>query len=92
MENQNKKEIQLNLDPNVYLITLMNIGFNEEFFNLLVASGNQAKQYSATPKHAKRIYLLLKQQVEAYEQRFGEIKTQLPERPQSTQEETKVGF
>lgn len=91
-QEQAKKQIQLNLDPNVYLITLMNIGFNEEFFNLLVASGNQAKQYSATPKHAKRIYLLLKQQVEKYEEKYGEIITKLPEKPQSTQPENKIGF
>jgi hypothetical protein len=86
------QQIQLNADPNLYLITLMNIGFNEEFFNFLIASGNQGRQFSATPKHAKRIYLLLKQQIENYEKQFGEIKTQLPSRPQSTQEENKVGF
>jgi hypothetical protein len=87
-----QQQIQLNADPNVYLITLMNMGFNEEFFNFLVVSGNQGRQFSATPKHAKRIYLLLKQQIENYEKQFGEIKTKLPDRPQSTQQETKVGF
>jgi len=46
----------------------------------------------ATPKHAKRIYLLLKQQIENYEKQFGEIKTKLPDRPANTQSETKVGF
>ena len=91
MENE-KQQIQLNVDPNVYLITLMNIGFNEEFFNFLLASGNQGKQFSATPKHAKRIYLLLKQQIESYESKFGEIKTKLPENTKNTQEESKVGF
>ena len=90
--NKESQQIQLNVDPNVYLITLMNMGFNEEFFNFLIASGNQGRQFSATPKHAKRIYLLLKQQIENYEKQFGEIITKLPERPQTTQEENKLGF
>jgi len=91
-EQNQQPQIQLNLDPNSYLITLMNMGFNEEFFHFLIASGNQGRQFTATPKHAKRIYLLLKQQLEQYENQFGEIKTQLPERPKTTQEENKVGF
>jgi len=86
------KEIQLNLDPNVYMITLMNIGFNEESFNFLIASGNQGKQFAASTKHAKRIYLLLKRQIEEYERKFGEIKTQLPTIQGNTNGDTKIGF
>jgi len=66
--------------------------FDEEAFSFLIASGNQGRQFVATPKHAKRIYLLLKQQIENYEKQFGEIKTKLPDRPANTQSETKVGF
>lgn len=91
MEKQ-QKQIQLNLDPNAYYVSMMNMRFDEEGFHFLIASGNQARQYSASPKHAKRIYLLLKQQIEQYEKQFNEIKTQLPERPQRTQENNKVGF
>jgi len=87
-----QKQIQINLDPNVYMITMMSMAFNEEHFNFLITSGNQGRQFTATPKHAKRIYMLLKQQVEAYEKQFGEIKTELPQRTQTTQEENKVGF
>jgi hypothetical protein len=87
-----KPQIQLNIDPNSYMITLMNIGFEEEMFRFLIASANQGRQFVATPKHAKRIYMLLKQQVEAYENKFGEIKTQLPSMPKNTTEEPKVGF
>jgi len=84
--------VQINVDPNSYLITMVNMGFGEEMFNFLITSGNQGRQFTATPKHAKRIYLLLKQQIEAYEKQFGEIKTQLPQMQKNTTEDPKVGF
>ena len=86
------RQIQINMDPNSYLISIMNMRFDEENFHFLITSGNQGRQFVATPKHAKRIYLLLKQQVEVYERQFGEIKTQLPQMLKTTQEENKVGF
>lgn len=92
MEKEQQHQININLDPNIYLITMVNMAFNEEGFNFLITSGNQGRQFSATPKHAKRIYLLLKQQIESYEKQFGEIKTQLPEMPKQSQEEGKIGF
>lgn len=87
-----QQQIQMSLDPNVYTITNVNIISDEEMFYFSIASGNQMRQFAVTPKHSKRIYLLLKQQVENYEKKFGEIKTQLPQKPQNTKEETKVGF
>lgn len=87
-----QQQIQVNLDPNSYLITMVNMGFDEEVFHFLITSGNQGRQFTATPKHAKRIYLLLKQQIENYEKQFGEIKTQLPEMPSKSQGENKIGF
>ena len=92
MEKENQNQVQIGVDPNSYMITMMNMGFDEEMFHFLITSANQGRQFVATPKHAKRIYLLLKQQIEAYEKKFGEIKTQLPERPKNTAEEPKVGF
>lgn len=86
------QQIQLSLDPNLYAVTNVSIVSDEEMFHFLITSGNQGRQFLSTPKHAKRIYLLLKQQIEEYEKKFGEIKTQLPQRPQNTKEETKVGF
>lgn len=86
------QQIQVNLDPNSYLISMVNMGFDEEVFHLLIMSGNQGRQFVATPKHTKRIYLLLKQQIENYEKKFGEIKTQLPEKPSLSQETNKIGF
>ena len=88
-----QQQININLDPNIYFITMVNMMFNEEGFSFLVTSGNQSRQFTATPKHAKRIHLLLKQQLEAYEKQFGEIKTELPQIPKSSQqEESKIGF
>lgn len=91
-KEQQPQQIQLGVDPNAYTITSMNMGFDEEMFHFLIASGNQGRQFISTPKHAKRIYLLLKQQIEEYEKKFGELKTQLPQRPQFTQDEKPVGF
>lgn len=92
MEKQQPQQIHVNLDPNVYAITNLNSAFDEEAFHFIIMSGNQGKQFVANPKHAKRIYLLLKQQIEQYENKFGELKTQLAEHPGVTQSESKVGF
>ena len=90
---EKEQQIQINLDPNIYSISNVSIIFNEEDFHFVINSGNQARQFMASPKHAKRIYLLLKQQIENYEKQFEEIKTTLPQRPQTTQQkENKVGF
>jgi hypothetical protein len=86
------QQIQIGVDPNSYTITNANIIFDEELFYFMLTSANQGRQFTVTPKHAKRIYLLLKQQIENYEKQFGEIKTQLPQMPKNTSEESKVGF
>lgn len=92
MEKEHQQQIQVNLDPNIYFITMVNMLFNEEGFNFLITSGNQGRQFTATPKHAKRISMLLEKQIAEYEKKFGEIKTQLPEMPKQSQEENKLGF
>ena len=75
---------------------MVNMVFNEEGFNFLIASGNQGRQFVATPKHAKRIYMLLDKQIKEYEKKFGEIKTELPNQPtgetKQSQGENKFGF
>jgi hypothetical protein len=93
MENE-VKQIQISVDPNVYSVTNVSIVSNEEDFHFAITSGNQVRQFSASPKHAKRILLLLSQQIEAHEAKFGEIKTQLPKMPQNanSKDETKLGF
>lgn len=89
---QDRQQIQLNIDPNAYYISMVSMRFDEEGFHFLLGSGNQGRQYSASPKHAKRIHLLLKQQIENYEKQFGKIQTQLPEQPQMSQDKNKFGF
>jgi len=92
MENKEPQQIQVNLDPNSYMITMVNMGFDEEMFHFLITSANQGRQFVATPKHAKRIHLLLKQQIENYEKQFGEIKTSLPQMTKNTSENKNIGF
>lgn len=91
-----QQQININLDPNIYFISMVNMVFNEEGFNLLMTSGNQGRQFVATPKHAKRILMLLEKQIKEYEKQFGEIKTHLPEAPKQSQEsqekENRFGF
>jgi len=89
MEEQ--KTIQVNLDPNLYAATNITIGFDEEQFVFTIFSGNQARQFSVSPKHAKRILLLLEKQIADYEKKFSMIETKLPEK-MGTGKEEQVGF
>jgi len=86
-----KKQIKVNLDPILYALSNVNMGFNEEVFDFLMISGNQARQFRASPKHAKRIYLLLGKYLTEYEKKFGILETQLLEKKETAQEE-KIGF
>lgn len=92
MENKEPQQIQINVDPNLYVISNAHIVFDEESFHFLIASGNQGRQFVATPKHAKRIHLLLEKQIQEYEKKFGALKTELPKMPTNTNEESKIGF
>jgi len=85
------KQIKINLDPVLYALSNVNIGCNEEVFDFLFISGNQARQFRASPKHAKRIYLLLGKYLEEYEKKFGQLRVQLPEKRETAQE-GKMGF
>lgn len=89
MEEQ--KTIQVNLDPNLYTATNITIAFNEEQFAFTVFSGNQARQFSVSPKHAKRILLLLEKQIADYEKKFSVLETKLPEKMETGKEE-QLGF
>ena len=86
-----EKQIKVNLDPVLYALSNFNVGFNEELFDFLMVSGNQARQFRVSPKHAKRIYLLLGKYLAEYEKKFGPLETQLPEKKETASEE-KFGF
>ena len=85
------KEIKVNLDPNLYALTFVKISFAEEHFQFLLNAGNQARQFLATPKHSKRIHLLLERSIAQYEKQFGKIETHLPKKKEATQEQ-ELGF
>ncbi|KPJ56378.1 hypothetical protein AMJ49_05045 [Parcubacteria bacterium DG_74_2] len=86
-----QKQIKVNLDPVLYALSNVNIGFNQEVFDFIMASGNQARQFRASPKHAKRIYLLLGKYLSEYENKFGKLETQLPGKIEAATQE-KIGF
>ena len=86
-----EKQIQINLDPVLYALSNVNMGFNEEVFDLVMISGNQARQFRVSPKHAKRIYLLFGKYLTEYEKKFGFLETQLSEKKGTISNE-KIGF
>ncbi|PIR71512.1 MAG: hypothetical protein COX89_01460 [Candidatus Nealsonbacteria bacterium CG_4_10_14_0_2_um_filter_37_10] len=88
---EEQKQIKINLDPILYALSNVNIRFTEEVFDFLMVSGNQARQFCASPKHAKRIHLLLGKCLDEYEKKFGPLETQLPEKKETASEE-KIGF
>jgi len=91
MSDKKKKKININLDPSIYAVTNINIAFNEESFMFLINSGNQARRFFVSPKHAKRIYMLLKKQIKQYENKFGKLQTKLPEKKGETSKK-QIGF
>ena len=93
MEENKEKIIKVNLDPVLYAANNVNIAFSEEEFVFTIFSGNQARRFIVSPKHAKRILLLLEKQIGEYEQRFGKLEAKLPERMGTEKEEEKpLGF
>ncbi len=90
MENE-KKQIKINLDPVLYALSNVSINFNEELFDLLMISGNQGRRFRLSPKHAKRVYLLLEKAIGEYEKKYGKIEAQLLQKKESSPEEN-IGF
>ena len=83
--------IPMNLDPNAYAISNVSIASSEEDFGITITSGNQVRFYNLSPKHAKRVMLLLQKEVANYETKFGELLTELPTVPNQTEKKT-FGF
>ena len=93
MEENKEKVIKVNLDPVLYSVNNVMIAFSEEEFVFNIFSGNQARRFVASPKHAKRIFLLLEKQIGDYEKKFGKLETKLPERMGTGREkEEPLGF
>jgi len=88
---EEQKTIQINLDPNLYAISNVSIAFDEEQFIFTIFSGNQARQFSSSPKHAKRLLMLIERNIADYEKKFGKLDTKLPEKME-TKEDGSLGF
>src|SRR5207249_4255967 len=83
----------IDIDPTYYAAQVCDISFGEESFFLNVTSGRRGRIYVLTPKHAKRLYLLLKKELEKYEKKYGALKTKLPRKRHVTAEKKpSVGF
>lgn len=65
---------------------------DEENFHLVLSSGRQLTEYSLSPKHAKRLLMLLQLNIDLYEKLFGELKTSLPVAKKDTGQQKKIGF
>jgi hypothetical protein len=54
----------------------VNIGATPEYFILALSSGEHLSAYTLTPQHAKRLTQSLAYNIEQFEKRYGEIKTE----------------
>ncbi|MBI2644442.1 MAG: hypothetical protein HYW95_02985 [Candidatus Wildermuthbacteria bacterium] len=92
MEEEQCQDQNLIVDPIIYALTQVNVVSDDELFELTFASGNRARKYQTSPKHAKRIMLLLQKQLDAYEHKHGELQIQSPKPKVKHAEDPKIGF
>ena len=89
---EEKQGIPVNMNPVLAYVNAANIGFGDEEFVLRFFSGNQGFQFAFSPKHLKRLSLLLEKHIEEYEKKFGELKTELPRMEKASAEKDNIGF
>ena len=87
-----KNPVPINVIPPVHYVGGAQLVHGEEEFVLALISGNQMFRFAFSPKHAKRLALLLEKQLGEYEVKFGVLETQLPDAPKVTSEKKKIGF
>ena len=87
-----EKQIKIEVEKHAYALSMVMLQHDQEQFGMLCVSGQAGRQYFLSPAHAKRIHLLLAQHIKAFEEKHGEIKTELPKNKPSTKEEKRVGF
>ncbi len=85
------QQTQIQLETPFHSLVNTMIDFDEENFRFLMMSGGPARMYVAPPKHAKRILMLLQNQIDAYEKKYGKIETTLA-KVTNTAAEEEVGF
>lgn len=88
MSNQQQ---QIPLEAPAHALQNMMVQYDQEGFRLVLMSGGPARMYVLSPKHAKRIMLLLQKQIGEYESKFGELDTTLSKAQGSTETEG-MGF
>lgn len=86
------KPIQFQARPEIPFVTNVQLNMSEEFAVFNIFSGNQVYRLALTPKHAKRVLLLLEKEIGKFEAKYGEIKTSLPEIYGQEKEGTSIGF
>lgn len=88
------KKIQLQGDPNMYYLSMVQIGFTPETFRFMLVTGKQARQFETTPEHAKRIKMVLDKKIEEYEEANKKIEAGAPpnEDDGKTTEKPSIGF
>ncbi len=86
-----QEQIKIALEPTAIYANGIFITPQEEEFRIQIVSGHIAREYVLSPKHAKRVSLLLQKQIADYESKFGQLKTELPTIPNQTQPK-KIGF
>lgn len=80
-------------EPNIYSLTNTELTATEEEFFLHLHSGNSIRRYHLTPKHMKRISMLIERELSKFEDSNGEIKTNLPtQKKKVAKRKTKIGF
>ncbi len=86
-----QQQQQITVENPIHALMNVMIDFDEEAFRFLMMSGGPARMYSLSPKHAKRILMLLQNQIAAYEKKFSKIETQLA-KVSNTATDDEVGF
>ena len=82
----------MNISPILNYANGVQVVFSEEEFVLVINSGNQINRYAFSPKHTKRLLMVLEKQIKEYESKFSKIETKLPESKKGTTQEEKIGF
>lgn len=80
------------LEPVLFALNSVSVNYDQESFLLTMISGSQARNYSLSPLHAKRLSLLMQKQISEYESKFEELKTELPKNIPEQTSESKIGF
>ena len=89
---EDNKALQVAMDPNIYATSLANINYDEEKVYVMFVSGNQGRRFQFSPKHAKRLFLLLQKQLEEFQRKFGNLDTALPTKIDIATSAQSIGF